>query len=262
MSVVTALHKRIAFLLLIQFLISFETKAQSMKAIEILQNLIPYEELLHELQERAFPSLEQNGNEVTFAKRISSSYSFITLGLYREASVVLQVRFETVRDTIVFKELYVEDAQKKEALTTFVRENKRVCDIPWRKEVKNDFYHSKEVTDYLSQADEIAAIAVNYASGDSYRPGAFSEIEIEEDGIRLSQINHMNAKSLSHKENYSLRELEFFIPFEKGQEIKRRWQEYRLGEMRIQFSDRSSKNNKPCGDEIEKKIVALGAKQD
>ncbi len=243
-----------------------------MKAIAILENLSTYQELLSELQEREILALEEKEESVTFTKNISSTYSFITLDLYRlyklsdekelEKRLLCRVRFEIVKDAVLFKEVYHENAIEKEILTTLISENKKVNGITWRKTIENTFYRSDEITTCLNQADEIAAIAMNYASGDDYRPGFFSAISIEEEGIRLSQVNHMNAKSLNHKENYSLRNLEFFIPFEKKQDAKRRWQEYRLGEMSIQFSDGSSKNNKPCGEEIIKKIEALGGKQD
>lgn len=106
---------------------------------------------------------------------------------------------------------------------------------------------SEEIRKHLTTADSIAGLAVNCAHGDNYRPGNFSEIILSNSEIELQQINHMNAKSLAHKSNYSLRSLIFRIDLENSKELE------------IDFNDRSSENNKHCGDQIKAAIANLAS---
>jgi hypothetical protein len=108
---------------------------------------------------------------------------------------------------------------------------------------------------YLAIAGSIAACAYLCAAGDDYWPGYFSEITVQSEGITLRQVNHMNSKSSNHKNDYSLRDLQFFIP--SKQSVRQKplvMDEDYIGTMRISFSDRSSQNNKKCGDRILQKI--------
>lgn len=120
-------------------------------------------------------------------------------------------------------------------------------------EVQRKLSYPQEIDSYLSIAERIAQQAHYCAAGDNYHPGYFSEISLQQVGITLQQINHMNSRSLAHKKDYSLRNLEFFIPFQSdGQKIS--FQDQFIGVMRIRFSDRSSENNKKYGDRIRVKI--------
>jgi hypothetical protein len=121
---------------------------------------------------------------------------------------------------------------------------------------------SSEVNAYLTMAESIATPAYLCAAGDDYRPGYFSEISLDANGITLEQINHMNSRSLNHKTDYSLRNLEFFIPLDDSPEQNKRPgidTEY-IGKMRVDFSDRSSENNRKCGDKIMEKLEEERAK--
>jgi len=64
----------------------------------------------------------------------------------------------------------------------------------------------------------------------------------------------MNAKSLNHKADYSLRNLEFIITINNFPHDTTRC-DYQIGTMLINFSDLSSKNNKTCGDAILNQIL-------
>lgn len=113
----------------------------------------------------------------------------------------------------------------------------------------------EEIQRHLRIAESIASTAYVCTSGDDYRPGFFSEMIIQNDGIVLRQINHMNSRSLDHKKDYSLRELEIFIPLQQSTvPVVEKMNEQYIGMMRIHFSDRSSQNNKQCGDRIRQKI--------
>jgi hypothetical protein len=109
---------------------------------------------------------------------------------------------------------------------------------------------------YLTIAESIARCAYHCTSGDDYRPGYFSEIIVTRESITLQQINHMHARSLDHKNSYSLRDLEFFIPVGPSPEDKLPLlSDDHIGTMHIMFSDRSSGSNRTCGDRILEKIA-------
>lgn len=120
-------------------------------------------------------------------------------------------------------------------------------------EVSGRGLYPYEINTYLLIAERIALQAHYCGSGDSYHPGCFSEITMTKGGVTLSQINHKNSRSLAHKDNYSLRDLEFFIPLQQGSQ-KSSYQDEFIGAMRIRFSDRSSENNQECGVRIRKQI--------
>jgi hypothetical protein len=114
--------------------------------------------------------------------------------------------------------------------------------------------YPKEMDVYLNIAENIARRAHHCASGDDYYPGYFSAIIIQSEGIKLEQINHYNARSLAHKNDYSLRSLTFFIPYQNAKAPKLRFGEECIGAMHVQFSDNSSENNKLCGNRIREQI--------
>jgi hypothetical protein len=91
----------------------------------------------------------------------------------------------------------------------------------------------------LSTADSIANLASNCTMGDDYSPGNFSKVILSKSHIELQQVNYMNAKSLDHKNNYSLRSLVFRIPLDER------------SKMITEFTDRSSENNRHCGERIQ-----------
>jgi hypothetical protein len=105
----------------------------------------------------------------------------------------------------------------------------------------------------LTIADEIAKQAHHFSAGDDYRPGYYSEIALNDNGIVLKQINHWNARSIDHKKDYTLRNLEFYISLTEDKPKLSFQQEY-IGKMIVLFSDRSSENKKRCADRILKKI--------
>lgn len=235
-----------------------------MKTIHILQNLTIFQTLLDELHRKETERLQHMPGFVQLVKSISNQYSFITLrlGLRTESAsdrseysekIYCQISFEISGNTVVFKELYHENADDKEALTMAILNDDSVNRIAWQTSFENAFYHSEETMRYLSIADEIAAAAYNCTSGDDYYPGYFSEIQRSDGMLKLSQVNHMNSRSLQHKNNYSLRKLEFFIPLSEHTEEKP-FYDYEIGKMKLYFKDSSSANNKKCGDAIVAKI--------
>jgi hypothetical protein len=110
---------------------------------------------------------------------------------------------------------------------------------------------------YLTIAESIASTTYLCSAGDDYWPGFFSEININAERIILQQVNHMNSRSIDHKKNYTLRDLQFEIPLLNRpvtQKSSIGWEEHHIGTMHIRFSDRSSQSNKTCGDRIREKI--------
>jgi hypothetical protein len=113
---------------------------------------------------------------------------------------------------------------------------------------------TKEIMDCVNTADEIASQAYQCNSGDNYHPGYFTEILPNSHGIFLSQVNRWNSRSIDHKDDYTMRELQFSIPYEEDEVPNNSLDEERIGRMRAKFSDHSSKNNLWCGDLIREKI--------
>ncbi len=210
---------------------------------------------------------------VKITNEVESSYSFIILELRMLSKnktdpeklideFFCEIKFEIDHnDKINYKEsLYCEDKSRTAEMEKLIKEKLSANKLVWNSAAKNDFYINKEITESLNIADEIAQQAYNCASGDDYRPGFFSKISIQEDGLHLEQINYMNSRSTAHKDDYSLRRLEFLLPF-TPQEKKPRY-DYQIGSLLISFSDSSSKNNKSCGEAIEAKIEELVIKYD
>jgi hypothetical protein len=127
----------------------------------------------------------------------------------------------------------------------------------WDAPSSGDFFFADEVIESLQTADSIAALTSNCTRGDNYRPGNFSKVAVSSERIELRQINHMNAKSLDHKHDYSLRKLVFTIPFAREKMEKKLFHTYKIGNMMIEFSDNSSENNKRCGQKVIEALEAL-----
>ena len=113
---------------------------------------------------------------------------------------------------------------------------------------------SQEVMSSVKTAEAIARPAYGCTSGDDYAPGVFSKVALSGKGIHLEQINHYNAKSLAHKDNYSLRDLKFFVPT-GADEVRTTYGSEKIGNMLVEFDDRSSANNRECGRLINAKII-------
>ncbi|MDB5257573.1 MAG: hypothetical protein JWM14_2268 [Chitinophagaceae bacterium] len=233
-----------------------------MKAIEILYNLSPYQNLLDELCEKA----RKENADLVWTKSIKSQYSFITLELQKafrdeeeeeRGELAIQITFQIEGNKVVLTNVYCEEESKKEELEKQIKANKAIHDVHWHKEPNNTWYHDEVITAYLNVADEIASVVHYCASGDDYYPGVFSEIKVSETDIVLLQTNWHNAKSSAHKDNYLMRKLRFQIPLTTTNESKNRELEdnYQIGNMLIAFSDRSSAQNKECGKKIVEQIL-------
>jgi hypothetical protein len=179
------------------------------------------------------------GQDLTFS--IASQYSFITIDISKSKEKYAHLKFEIDERSAKLNDLYCEDRSMEEGI------RKKVAALQWpvlKLQGQKELPYSDEIKQELATADKIAALGVNCTMGDNYRPGNFSKILLTEAAIELSQINYMNAKSLAHKNDYSLRSLVFTIPFNGGKTT-------------FEFSDRSSENNRRCGDRIEEALNAL-----
>ena len=115
---------------------------------------------------------------------------------------------------------------------------------------------SQEIINSVKSAEAIARQARRCTAGDDYAPGFFSKVALSEKGIHLEQINHYNAKSLAHKDNYSLRDLRFFVPT-GAYTARATLASEKIGNMLVEFDDHSSANNRECGRLIRAKIFEV-----
>jgi hypothetical protein len=230
------------------------------KVIYIISNLNNYVQLASTLQRQESTYLQTDKNFIALSYSVSSAYNSITIELNQitqdddYGNLYIKILFELEKDLVVLKEVYCVDKARKPFIETLVVADQNANKNQWKpNSLRDDLPYDSTIMRYLSVADNIALRAMNCASGDDYYPGAFSKVMITDKNIILSQINHMNAKSLDHNDNYSLRDLEFFIPVTTLKDDTNR-HDYTIGDMLINFSDRSSKNNKTCGDAILEQI--------
>jgi hypothetical protein len=186
---------------------------------------------------------------------VSLSYSRLRFNLDKLRVPYFQYTIQQETPNALTAECYYHDQQKIDMLKTHFAPLATGTMEMSSGDTSGTVLYSETVASYLVMADSIARCAYLCTAGDDYRPGYFSEITVNAEGITLQQINHMNSRSLDHKSNYSLRDLEFFIPLKQSSvEKPLAIMEDHIGIMRIAFSDRSSQNNSMCGDRIQEKI--------
>ncbi len=255
------------WLLAVVFFYSHTIKAQPMNAFDIIKNLYTFWPLLNNIHHAEQSHLKDKSGFIKLSKQVSSQYNFITLQLqyhHKEDKDQTQptidnyceVTFEITDNRIVFKELYVGDESRYDDLKKIIHKDKTVNNTLWNQNNSKQSAPSLTITNYLTLADTIANEAVNCTSGDDYRPGNYSKVTLDDEFISLHQINYMNSRSLDHKEDYSMRNLEFIIPIAESRKDSSRY-DYQIGEMLINLSDNSSKNNKHCGQVIKEKIEQM-----
>lgn len=230
-------------------------------AVELVNALHKYRSLLIKIQDDELKTEATSGNQsIKFLRSVSLSYSFLKLKLdvlsqsverTRQTSAsYMQCTLRIDKEAVLFEELYCMDKEREFYLRDFIQQQRPKT---WDASMSENIYGA-ETLRYLEIADEIAKEGYLCASGDNYNPGFFSKIVINDDGIILEQVNRMNAKSIDHKQDYHMRDLEFFIPLSNQREHLS-FQNYKIGKMLITFEDHSSKNNKFCGDRILEKII-------
>ncbi len=231
-----------------------------MKAIEILYNLSPYQNLLDELYEKE----SKEKQDLIWIKSMSNQYSLITLELHttfreepeEDGTLAIQITFEIQRNKVMLTNVYCEEELKKEELEKQIKANKSIHDAHWHTDPNNTWYHDEVVTAHINMADEIAGVVHYCDLGDDYYPGCFSEIKTSETDIVLTQTNWHHAKSSAHKDNYVMRKLRFQIPLNSKESVSSELENnYQVGNMRVVFSDRSSAQNKECGKKIVEQIL-------
>jgi len=232
---------------------------QRMNTIGLLNALHSYQLLLTAIA----ASVMGDGN-TELIKTISLSYDTIKLKVdkvtrqagednrFSSPALYLQCVFQINQQQVAITDIYCELKDQTNELKDFILQHTPAGGWVWNTKIKEAAY-SAETLNYLTIADRIAKEVYLCASGDNYRPGYYSEIIVEEKHISLKQINRHNSRSVNHKDDYHLRDLEFLIPLQPAPE-KPSFQDEQIGEMRIHFSDHSSKNNKACGNRISEKI--------
>ena len=231
-----------------------------MKTIDILRNLFPF------IQEARLLKQQETElhKEAVYTYAVSLSYDTIALKIIRlnmhaeQKEIHLHVSFTINQKKISVKEIYHTDQTAVQGLTAALRMDARLHEGYFHESSAPFHWPPEEAKHLLKLADSIAEKALHQSSGDDYRPGYFSTIEISETQITLSQVNHMNSRSLNHKDNYSLRDLTFVIPLDDNPVLNKGMHDsYLIGNMLVQFSDRSSANNRTAGEAIQKKIEEL-----
>ena len=188
--------------------------------------------------------------------QVSSSFSFISVEIYKAEKLFSYITFEISDKEAKLEQFHCEDKTKEENYLTSI---KSLHWPGWKNTNNIKLPYTPEILQSLHVADSIASLTVNCAAGDNYRPGNFSKIQIKEQHINLEQINQMNAKSLAHKNDFSLRKLVFTIPLNENT-IKKRTDTFLIGNMSVFFSDNSSANNKNCGASVLKALKELSGK--
>ena len=215
---------------------------------EIIIKLLVY-------QSQLFNILGLSGHN-ELALDVTNQYSFITIEITKSGQSLGEVRFELTDKAGKLTSFYCED----DSLKKIIADKIELENWPgWTSPSSIEMPYSGEVLQSMQTADSIAALAKNCTRGDDYRPGNFSKISVDSNRIRLEQINHMNAKSLAHKNDYSLRKLVFTIPLETNPANEGSLQKYQIGIMAVAFSDHSSENKRSCGDKIIAELKRLAA---
>lgn len=228
-----------------------------MNSLAIVNELYRYFSLL-----TAIETLEKKNGYANkpgyFHKSVSLRYDFITLVLkFNDEenlhSECFNATFKLVGHTPTLTELHCIPDERKNEIRDYVRKNSPQS---FNNEMlTNSEWVNETVIQYLNIADEIAKQAFRCSQGDDYRPGYFSEVVVDDSGIILRQINRWNSRSILHKNDYYLRDLEFHIPT-ADVERKLSYGAEKIGRMTVFFSDSSSVNNKSCGDRIYNAIQA------
>jgi len=237
----------------------------AMTAIEIISNLKIYQDLLNEICQHEIDYAEKTEGFIRLKKKVKSEYSFITLELQLitegnvEGHLYCKITFGLKDSVPALKDIYIEDKTRLSDLEKKINSQLSVHNYQWQDSPEPSAYYEKDILNYLTIANTIAGTAVNCAHGDHYYPGNFSKITVTDTFIKLSQVNHMNSRSLDHKTDYSLRDLEFTIPL-TSVAFETSYGDTKIGDMVIHFSDRSSSNNRKCGDAVSEKIESERAR--
>ncbi|HEY5748337.1 MAG TPA: hypothetical protein VIU12_19845 [Chryseolinea sp.] len=233
------------------------------KTIDLLSALQEVRTLLTTIELMEMKHHAQSGDPAdAFHKMITLSYNALKLKLFidrklpkqegHSPALYLQVTFEINENKLEHTGVYCEQRDREPEIVQFMQQSKPPAGFLWSTEKREGFY-SDSVVHYLTLADTIAMQAQHCSSGDDYRPGYYSEIVLEDARIHLKQINHWNARSIDHRDDYFMRDLEFDIPLQPVA-TRSSFLNDTIGDMQIYFSDRSSGKNKGCGDKIQEQI--------
>lgn len=224
--------------------------------IELVKTLLDHFRQFTELCGSGGSGLQ--GPDVIYS--VELTYSKLTFNIARSRDLYFQYTVMHAENRgPVSPECYCEDAQQVKVYAKHFEPLAAASVSIWTNgSDPHQAIHIRDLDKYLTIAESIASPAYLCCAGDDYWPGYFSKINIDTERITLQQVNHMNSRSVAHKNNYSLRELEFEVPLHTPSAAQRTsvgGEEYHIGAMRVCFSDRSSQSNKTCGDKIREKIV-------
>ena len=224
---------------------------------DILNNLHDYVSLVKRI--KSFLSEKEghnSDNDSLMIYTVSQAYKTIKLSIHikdhhdSNSTLCFQAVFHVIDNHGCCKEIYCVNKDAENDVHQLILNAVGLAGLPWNSGQKGNY--GKEIFDYLNICDRIAEESYLCSSGDDYYPGYFSAIEIKEDFIFLQQINYHNARSIDHKQNYTMRKLEITIPVKSHNYDKDC--DHKIGKMLINFSDLSSKQNKLCGDKMLQKI--------
>lgn len=236
-----------------------------MRTLDLLTSLDDYVSLLQAVKDKEASNLADKKEEQgIFITAVSLRYNFIMLKLEHGKKLpsshrymlsrYMEFTFRIEQEKVSVATFYFQHKEREAVVKKFILEKAPTKWLPGNK--KNRY--GDDVVRYLSIADDIAKSTQQCAAGDNYSPGYYSEIIVEESRLVLRQTNHWNSRSLDHRDDYHLRDLEFFIPFQSVEE-KASSYDYRIEKMFINFSDISSKNNRSCGELLKQKMAEHNA---
>lgn len=227
-----------------------------MIALEILHILHLYQEYLIQF----IQSEAERQPQCEWDHSVSLSYTSITMKIFRiteddtDRDLYIQIMFRIENNQILFSDIYHPGKNDIQQLIEEIKANTKLHAISFNASQVQPIDLTDEVTNYLSIADRISAHAVNIYAGDSYWPGNYSNVKLTPNRIVLEQVNHMNSRSLNHKDDYSLRDLKFKIPIQNEHDLKHSYDDAFIGNMLVSFSDRSSQNKREACDAIKEQI--------
>jgi len=233
------------------------------KTIGLLQAMGELQTLLTTIELAEAKALQPGAGRLEgFNKVITLHHASLRLKLFvdrklpkqesHSPSLYLQVTFEIHEDELLYTGIYCEHREREAEITQLIQNLQPPGGFRWNPE-QGVIPYSDKVKQYLDTADSIAMQAYQCDAGDDYWPGYYSEIVLEEASIQLKQINHWNARSIDHRDDYVMRNLEFDIPL-RPVTVRPSFLTETIGDMQVYFFDRSSDKNRACGERITEQI--------
>lgn len=230
-------------------ILPFFCNAQLMSSRRLLNNLAPFWELVEELRQNT----EKNSGK-KYQSVLMHTNNFFELKLIdNQKNVFLEVIYkQEFPYKLSLYRFYCADKKITPKLKNEVL--KKVGKFEWESAFDVTFTLTEEQIEYLEIADRIASLG----NDTNNQPSFYESVQITSDFIKLNQPNYLNSESIDHKNNFYLRDLYFKIPLHKKKATNERslnpLENFYIGNMKIFFTDTSSKQNQNTGNLIKNQI--------